>query len=207
MGDRRIVQRRFIPTNLGARPPSFLTGLGVFLGIVGSTARVPERLKWTVALLGVQPTDHLLEIGCGPGHAVALVCARLTRGTITAIDRSATMVARARARNAAGLAAGHVRIERRALTEAALGRRFGKVFAVNVNAFWTAPAPSLAALGRLLERAGTAYLVYEPPTAARLRELRQSLPAQLEAHGFLVADVQVERFRATHGLCVMGRPR
>jgi protein-L-isoaspartate O-methyltransferase len=173
---------------------------------MSSIPRVPERLRWTVELLGVQPAEHILEIGCGPGHAVALVCARLTRGTITAIDRSAAMVARARARNEAFLAAGLARIEHQTLTGATLGRRFGKVFAVNVNAFWTAPAPSLAALRRLLQSPGAAYLVYEPPTTARLREVRHRLPARLEEHGFRVAAVQVQRFRASQGLCIIGRP-
>jgi SAM-dependent methyltransferase len=160
-----------------------------------------------VELLDVHPTEHLLEIGCGPGHAVALVCDQLTRGTITAIDRSATMVARARARNQVCLAAGRARIERQTLTEAALGRRFRKVFAVNVNAFWTAPVPSLGALERLLQPRSTAYLVYEPPSAARLDALQQSLPAQLEAQGFDVGDVLVQRFRSSHGLCVTARRR
>lgn len=165
--------------------------------------RAPERVKWTVALLGVRPSDHLLEIGCGPGHAVALVCAQLTRGTITAIDRSATMVERARMRNAACLADGRARIEKQELTEASLGRRFRKVFAINVNAFWTAPAPSLAALDRMLEGNGKAFLVYEPPSTPRLDQLRRTLPAHLEAYGFSIADIRAERFRSGHGLCLI----
>ncbi len=174
-----------------------------------STPRVPERVRWTVDLLGVQPAEHLLEIGCGPGHAVAMVCARLTRGTVTAIDRSATMVARARARNAACVVAGRAHIEWRALADQAAAprrQRFLKIFAVNVNAFWTAPAPSLAALARLLQPAGVAHLVYEPPTAVRLREVRHTLPRRLEENGFHVADVEVQRFRASHAVCVIGRP-
>jgi SAM-dependent methyltransferase len=174
---------------------------------MASKPQIPERLEWAITLLDVQPTEHLLEIGCGPGQAVALVCARLSHGTITAIDRSATMVARARARNEASVAAGRARIEQQALSEAALGCRFGKVFAVNVNAFWTAPAPSLGALARLLEPAGKAYLVYEPPAHARLQQLQRQLPAQLEAHGFDVVDMLVQRFRASHGLCIVARPR
>ena len=172
-----------------------------------SNPRTPDRLLWTVELLDVHPTEHLLEIGCGPGHAVALVCDQLTRGTITAIDRSATMVARARARNQVCVAAGRARIEQQTLTEADLGRRFRKVFAVNVNAFWTAPVPSLGALGRLLQQACIAYLVYEPPSVTRLNALQQSLPAQLEAQGFDVGDVLVQRFRSSHGLCITARRR
>jgi protein-L-isoaspartate O-methyltransferase len=174
---------------------------------MSSSPRVPERLQWTVELLGVRPGEHLLEIGCGPGHAVALVCARLTSGTITAIDRSATMVARARARNAACIAAGRAKIHRQTLTETALPRRFRKVFAINVNAFWTSPGASLNALRRLLDPGGAAYLVYEPPSAGRLRELSHGLPARLEEQGFRVLDVHAQPFRASHGLCIIAGRR
>lgn len=169
--------------------------------------QIPERLRWTVDLLAVQPAEHLLEIGCGPGHAVSLVCARLTRGTITAIDRSATQVARARDRNRDCLAGGRARIEQVALTEFDVhGRRFDKIFAVNVNAFWTEPAPTIASVRRLLRPGGVVYLVYEPPTAAGLREVRNRLPRLLREHAFRVDGVRVRTFRASHGLCVIGRP-
>jgi cyclopropane fatty-acyl-phospholipid synthase-like methyltransferase len=162
--------------------------------------RAPERAQWTLELLDVQPSDHILEIGCGPGHAVALVCARLRSGTITAIDRSPLAVARARDRNEACVAAGRAVIEQRILTDARLGRRFDKIFAINVNAFWTTPAPNFAALRNLLIPKGLAYLVYEPPSAVRLRELRNRLPARIAEHGFEVVDVQTRAFRARHGL-------
>lgn len=164
--------------------------------------RIPKRVQWAVELLGVRPADHILEIGCGPGHAVALICERLRQGTVSAIDRSATMVKRARERNAGCIAAGRARIERQTLNEASLGRRFAKAFAINVNAFWTDPEQSFAGLGRLLERHGTAHLVYEPPIAAGLRELRRSLSKEFEKGGFRVEDVHEQRFTSSVGLCV-----
>jgi cyclopropane fatty-acyl-phospholipid synthase-like methyltransferase len=168
---------------------------------------IPERIYWTVDLLAVRPADHLLEIGCGPGHAVSLVCARLTRGTITAIDRSAIQVARARGRNHHCLAAGRARIERVALADVDVGRRrFDKIFAVNVNAFWTAPVPTIAAVRRLLRRRGAVYLVFEPPTAARLRHVREWMPRLLREHEIEVDDVRVQAFRASYGFCIIGRP-
>ena len=174
--------------------------------MTSAALRAPERVRWAVDLLDVRPDDHVLEIGCGPGYAVALLCERLTRGTITAIDRSAIAIARARERNAACIAAGRAHIEKATLTDVAPGRRFRTVFAINVNAFWTDPPPSMAALGRLLHRQGKAYLVYEPPTQQGLRYMRDWLPARLEEHNFRVAAVESARFRASHGIAIIGRP-
>jgi precorrin-6B methylase 2 len=56
---------------------------------------VPRRVLWAVETLAVEPDDQLLEIGCCGGVAVSLICERLRKGTITAIDRSSTMVERA----------------------------------------------------------------------------------------------------------------
>jgi ubiquinone/menaquinone biosynthesis C-methylase UbiE len=64
--------------------------------------QVPERIRWAVRTMAPGPDDHLLEIGCGPGVAVAHVCQRLAGGQILAIDRSATAIARAARRAAAG---------------------------------------------------------------------------------------------------------
>jgi SAM-dependent methyltransferase len=65
-----------------------------------ASQRVPERIDWAVRLLDVAPEDEVLEVGCGPGVAVALVCRRLAGGRITAVDRSGTAIQRATSRNA-----------------------------------------------------------------------------------------------------------
>jgi cyclopropane fatty-acyl-phospholipid synthase-like methyltransferase len=61
--------------------------------------KASERFVWAADTLEVRPADRLLEVGCGHGVAVSLVCERLTTGTITAIDRSPKMIEMATRRN------------------------------------------------------------------------------------------------------------
>src|SRR5215218_8176925 len=91
--------------------------------------KAAERLVWAVDVLAVEPTDRLLEIGCGHDVAVSLVCEKLDGGTITAIDRSAKMIEMARKRNADHVDSGVASFQTASLGQADLGdARFDKVF-------------------------------------------------------------------------------
>ena len=174
---------------------------------VPKASSTPERVSWAIEQLALGPSDDVLEIGCGGGHAVTLLCERLPRGGVTAIDRSSFQVQRARERNARWIASGRARIEELSLIDApeVLGRgRFDRALAINVNAFWTTPAPSLEALRELLSPRGRAFLVFEPPSPARLRAARQALPDLVSAAGLTVVDVRTATLRRGHGLCIIG---
>jgi SAM-dependent methyltransferase len=126
--------------------------------------KASERFVWAVDTLEVRATDRLLEVGCGHGVAVSLVCERLTTGTITAIDRSPKMIELATRRNREHVDAGRAVLEAVALEDAELGdRRFDKVFAFNVAPFWQQPE---AALGGLREHLARDAAVYRPRRSA-----------------------------------------
>src|SRR5687768_13815854 len=98
---------------------------------------IPPLIAWAVATLEFAPDDRLLEIGCGRGVAVALVCERLDSGTILAIDRSAVAIKAAEQRNATHVAAGKAAFRRAVFADADLGdARFDRIFAIRVNFFW-----------------------------------------------------------------------
>ena len=69
----------------------------------------------------IGPDDRVLEIGCGHGVAVSLLCER--RARVTAIDRSAKMIDAATARNRKHIASGRAEVIRASLRDADLGDR------------------------------------------------------------------------------------
>ena len=60
---------------------------------------IPERFHWAVDYMNIGSADHILEIGCGAGLLAELIAERLQTGSITAIDRSASMIELATNRN------------------------------------------------------------------------------------------------------------
>ncbi len=148
-----------------------------------------QRNVWAVSLLDVQPTDRVLEIGFGPGVAIAEFAGRATRGHVFGIDHSQAMVRQAARRNAAA-----VRARRVHLTHASVERlpSFGDpldaILAVNSVGFWPDPVDRLRELRRLLRPAGRIALVSQPrcPGATRDTTARaaQELQDMLTQAGF-----------------------
>jgi cyclopropane fatty-acyl-phospholipid synthase-like methyltransferase len=62
-----------------------------------------ERNAWTVALMDLEPGDHVLEIGFGPGQAIQEVAKLTPKGFVGGIDLSYTMLLQASKRNSAAI--------------------------------------------------------------------------------------------------------
>lgn len=147
-------------------------------------------------LLDPAPDARLLEIGCGPGAAAELICARLTAGHLLAVDRSAIAVERTRTRNAACIAAGRLDVRRSELSTLELApTTLDGVLAVNVNLFWTRDAQDeLLMLRPALAPSGTLLLVYEQPPHRRpgsADDLVDRVRTGLLAAGFAEPEVVV----------------
>jgi SAM-dependent methyltransferase len=169
---------------------------------------IPDRISRTVDGLGLMPDDRILEIGCGPGVAAAMVCARLGGGHLTAIDRSATAVERTRGRIGHHERTGRATVVQADLVElgelpdlAPGGPPYDLVFAVNVNLFWTGPATAELAVLRAGMRPGAVlHLCYDFPTQAAAAKAEAGVTAALTDGGF---DVRTRT--STPVLHVMGR--
>lgn len=169
---------------------------------------IPERIRWAVETMAVDPADRLLEIGCGRGTAVHLVCQRLVEGKITAIDRSLTMVKIAEERNSGHVASGRAAFQAVPLDAVDLsGEQFDKVFAINVNLFWVRSSAGQAEIVRgLLKPDGTVFLCYEPPGMPRAKMIAERVSGLLTELGFAVSASFATTRRSTALLCLTTRP-
>lgn len=166
---------------------------------------VPDRLSWAVEMLAVRPSDRILEIGCGNGAAVSLICRRLKDGNILAIDRSEKQIHTAMKNNASYIAEGKASFLAAPFCEANLGpSRFGKIFAVNVNLFWKEAARELEMIKKRLLPGGAVYLFNQPPDANKIEYIAERTADHLQTAGFTVSVITGKQ-RPVPVVCVMGR--
>jgi ubiquinone/menaquinone biosynthesis C-methylase UbiE len=140
-----------------------------------------QRNRWAVSLLRVQPAEQVLEIGFGPGLAIAEL-ARAGAGRVYGADHSAVMVRQASRRNAAAIAAGRVTLVRASADQLppALAGPFDAVLAVNSLGFWPAPAERLADLRRRLAPGGRIAIVSQPRCPGATAGTSRSAAAEIE---------------------------
>jgi SAM-dependent methyltransferase len=154
-----------------------------------------QRSRWVVSLLDVQPADRVLEIGFGPGLAIAAL-ARAGASQVCGADHSAVMVRAAARRNAAAIRAGRVTLIQASAQAlpGALGGPFNAILAVNALAFWPAPAERLAQLRRRLAPGGRVAIASQPrcpgATADTSRAAADQLTELLTEAGFTQLSAQ-----------------
>jgi ubiquinone/menaquinone biosynthesis C-methylase UbiE len=147
-----------------------------------------QRNCWAASLLDVRPTDQVLEIGFGPGIAIAELSRRVgPAGHVYGIDRSEVMLARASRHNAAAIRDGRVTLVLGAVEALppALDGPFDAMLAVNTVGFWTAPAERLTALRQRLRSGGRIAIVSQPRCPGAMK--RSTLDAASEITDWLQA--------------------
>jgi ubiquinone/menaquinone biosynthesis C-methylase UbiE len=150
-----------------------------------------QRNRWVVALLDVGPTDRVLEIGFGPGLAIAELSRRVgDQGHVYGIDHSEVMLRQATRRNASAIAAGRVSLSRASVDQLPpwLGGPFDAILAVNSLGFWPAPTERLDELRRRLRPGGRIAIASQPrcpeDTASTSRNAARQIEALLQDAGY-----------------------
>jgi ubiquinone/menaquinone biosynthesis C-methylase UbiE len=150
-----------------------------------------RRNSWAVSLLDVQPTDRVLEIGFGPGIAIAELSRRVgASGHVYGIDHSDVMLRQAARRNAAAIRAGRLPLTRGTVEQLppAVDGPFDAILAVNSLGFWPAPTERLEELRRRLRPGGRIAIASQPrsPGANRSTSLKvaRGITKLLQTAGF-----------------------
>jgi SAM-dependent methyltransferase len=66
--------------------------------------------NWATSFMNIQPSDHVLDVGCGGGMASKLIAQIAVDGFVAGIDHSEDMLQQALKRNAAAIRAGRVEV-------------------------------------------------------------------------------------------------
>lgn len=183
---------------------------GALAGLV--LARRPSnraRNAWVVERLAIRPDDHVLELGFGPGLAIADAARRAQRGRVVGLDHSEAMHRMASRRNRAAVREGRVELVAGAFAELArVAGAFDAIFAVNAVQFDDDPAALVRALAARLRPGGRLAIATQSRRAGASDA--DSLRAGEEAAAWLraagLARVRVETLPLTPAcaVCAIG---
>jgi SAM-dependent methyltransferase len=187
------------------------TGLwGIVAGFIMANRRQNrERNAWTLALLDLQRSDRVLEIGFGPGVAIQDMSRIVSEGFVAGIDHSETMVRQARRRNAAAIRGGRVDVRLGTVSALpAFPEPFDKCLAVNTFQFWNEPVERLQALRRLLRAGGLIAITEEPrfsgATDDSAHEIGKEMVAALTKAGFSQVRLETRKMKPVSAVCALG---
>lgn len=165
--------------------------VGRFIGARMLRQHKPET-TWSIGLLKLQPTDHILELGFGAGRGLDLALQHSPGGHVTGLDLSATMIRVAARRNRAAYRAGQLSLLRGDIVALPFQRhRFNKIVSVHTFYFWPEPYSLFMQILALLTTGGR--LVTTFATARTLPDgEREYWPLHTQAQK-LVRDLQQQR--------------
>jgi SAM-dependent methyltransferase len=169
-----------------------------------------ERNRWTVDLIAPEKTAHVLEIGCGPGLALAATCERVTAGRIVGLDHSPLMLAQAAKRNRYAIERGRLQLHLGGLDSlAALNPDFDVAYSINVAMFWRDRRAALRAIHRVIRPQGLLATTYQPrhrgAQGADAFKFADQLRGDMNELGFTALRIEKLPLHPLPAVCVLGR--
>lgn len=155
-----------------------------------------DMIEWVLALLSVQPTDHVLEVGFGPGDGIQLASTAASDGFVAGVDYSRPMVEMARDRNSSRIQEERVELRYGSATDIPYENgTFDTAFSINSMQVWPDARAGLTEIQRVLKPGGRVALGFTP----HAHQSRTELMETLSEAGF--EDVQLHE--SEHGICAI----
>lgn len=161
-----------------------------------------ERNAWAVSELHLRPYDSVLEIGFGPGSAIAE--AAKTARFVAGIDHSEVMMHQASNLNSRAIREGRVELQRGTVEHLPYpAASFDKVFAVNSLQIWPDKLAALRQIRRVLKPDGR-IAIFEQPFRGNPQEAAQKNIALLAEAGFKQLAITEKDMKPVATTCVQG---
>ena len=189
----------------------FVQPRGLLGSIVGWLLAIKnrERSEWVVSLLDVQPTDHVLEVGFGPGVDIRRVSAIAIKGLVAGVDHSDVMLRQARKRNPTAIRAGRVNLQLGTMAKLPHpAESFDKVFGINAFEFSDDPLATLQEFRRVLKPGGLLAIAIQPrsqgATVETSRKAGRDLVAAFESAGLRGVHLESKDLKPVPVICALG---
>ena len=125
---------------------------------------IADRFYWAKELMQPRAEDHIIELGCGTGLLLSLLCPILDGGKIVAVDSSPAMIKKAASRNAKWEKEGRLQFVNSKIAELQCdANSFDIAVAFNVNVFFKSDLPAIQVISNILKPGGTMFVFYQPP--------------------------------------------
>lgn len=136
--------------------------LGAIIGRIMARETVADNER-AITMLGIEPDDHVLDIGTGHGRSLGVMAAIADKGLVVGVDGSDAMLKIATRDNGPLIAINRVRVEKAASDALPFADgSFDKAIAMHTLYFWNPAEPHLREIVRILKKGGTFVLGFPP---------------------------------------------
>ena len=167
--------------------------------------KIAERHLWAAKIIDPQPTERILEIGCGTGILAGQLAARLDEGCIHALDRSLSLVEKAEKKNQRHLDSGRMKISNLEFLDFESPIKYDKAVAFNVNFFQRENSKELGKIKELLAEDGKLYVFFQAPYHVDISHADPIMKNLLD-NGYKVQMVELMPQDPISALCVIVKP-
>ena len=170
---------------------------GKLIGRQMNNRHVPLT-EWALEFMEIQPSDSVLDIGCGGGMGIRKLAAMVTSGFVAGIDHSETMLEMAIEYNAKAIHTDRVEIRHGTVAHLSYENEFfHKVWSLESFYYWPDPVENLAEVCRVLKPGGRIVVVLE--WCKEMPNIRRIEPIAAKMNCPLYSGIEIEELLSLAG--------